>query len=78
MALTERQEFGSITIRANGVLEVRSDRVILDDGVELVRSLNRTLYTPNMDPATLPNKVRQVAQLVWTPAIVSAWLAANS
>jgi hypothetical protein len=76
MALSDRMEFQAICIKADGVLEVRLDRVILDGG-ELARIPTRQTYTPDMDPATLPNKVRQVANLVWTQAVIDAYKAAH-
>lgn len=77
MALSERSEFASITIKSDGVLEVRLDRIILDGIEEIARKNTRNVYTPDMDPLTLPNKVRQIAQLVWTQAIIDAYKAAH-
>jgi hypothetical protein len=35
-------------------------------------------YTPDQDPATLPaGRIRQMANFVWTPAVVAAWAAAH-
>lgn len=76
MALSDRMEFGQICIKVDGVLEVRLDRVILD-GEELVRIPKRFVYTPDMDPAALPNKVRQIANLIWTQAVVDAYKVAH-
>jgi len=75
MALSDSIEFGAITIRANGIMEVRVDRVIYDGTTEVARRYNRTVYTPDMDPATLPAKVRRIANVVWDSATVSAYQA---
>ena len=77
MALSSINEFTLITIKADGLLEVRLDRVILEDGVEITRFPKRTVYTPDTDPAILPVKVRTIANVVWTPAVVAAWIAAH-
>lgn len=78
MALSERAEFNSICIKENGNLEVRLDRIILDGSEELIRKPHRTVYLPNMPLASLPPKVRAIANLVWTPAVIAAWIAANT
>lgn len=73
MALTDRQELSALCIKVDGVLEVRTDRVISEGTEELGRKAMRTIYTPDMDPATLPPKVRAVANLVWTTQIKADW-----
>lgn len=77
MALSDSTEFGSITIKADGVMEIRMDRIIFDDGVELMRTFKRIVYTPDMDPATLPQKVRRLTNIVWDAATVAAYKAAH-
>jgi hypothetical protein len=77
MALTERTDFGSISINADGVIQVRMDRVILDGTDEVARKYNRSVFTPDMDPATLPAKVRRIANVVWDAATVAAYKAAH-
>ena len=75
MALSERTDFGSINIDADGVIQVRMDRVILDGTDEIARRYSRTIYTPDMDPATLPAKVRRIANVIWDAATISAYIA---
>lgn len=75
MALSERTEFGSISINAEGVIEVRMDRVILDGAEELTRKYNRSVVTPDMDPATFPPRLRKIANVVWDAATVAAYIA---
>lgn len=75
MALNDRVEFGAINIDADGVIQVRMDRIILDGTDEIARRFSRTVYTPDMDPATLPAKVRRIANIVWDAATIAAYLA---
>jgi len=80
MALTEAIEH-TITIRHNGIIEWRKDRVIFDDTTEISRLPWRTTLEPGQDVTALPNKVKLLCNFVWTPAVVSAyaaWKAANS
>jgi len=78
MAITDTTEIQAVCIKVDGVLEVRVDRVISDGPEELGRKPRRTVYTPDMDPATLPaGKIRQLANFVWTPAVVAAYIAAH-
>jgi hypothetical protein len=78
MALSDSTEFGAITIKADGVMEVRIDRIILDGADEIARTFRRIVYTPDMDPATLPAKVRRIANIVWDAATVAAYRTAHS
>lgn len=75
MALTERSEFGSINIDADGVIEVRMDRVIMDGAEELTRMFKRSVVTPDMDPATFPPRLRKIANTVWDAATIAAYKA---
>ena len=75
MALSDNTEFGAITIKADGVMEVRMDRFILDGTDEIARTFRRIVYTPDMDPATLPAKVRRLANIIWDAATIAAYLA---
>lgn len=69
----------TIDVRPDGVLQVRSDRVVTDDtdGSQMVGN-RRAVYTPNMDPAMLPaGRLRRVAIAVWDAATVAAYIAAQ-
>lgn len=77
MALSDSTEFGSITIKADGVMEVRMDRIIMDGTDEIARTFRRIVYTPDMDPATLPAKMRRIANVIWDAATVAAYKAAH-
>ena len=75
MALTERTEFGSIDIDADGVIQVRMDRVIMDGTDEIARKYNRSIVTPDMDPASFPLRLRKIANAVWDAGTIAAYIA---
>jgi hypothetical protein len=75
MALNERTEFGAISIDADGVIHVRMDRVILDGTEEIARKYHRSVFTPDMDPATFPVRLRKIANAVWDAATIAAYRA---
>ena len=75
MSLTDRTEFSSINIDADGVIQVRVDRVIMDGTEEIARKGNRSIFTPDMDPATFPLRVRKIAKAVWDAATLDAYIA---
>lgn len=75
MAITERMEFGSINIDADGVIQVRMDRVFMDGTEELFRKFKRSVVTPDMDPAALPPRLRKIANAVWDASTIAAYIA---
>lgn len=74
MALTkEVQDW--LTITPDGVFEHRRTTRILDNGELFGERHHRTAYPPNTDKATLPLKLRAIADVVWTQAVIDAWIA---
>lgn len=77
MALTESTKF-FIGIQDDGQIEFRRTRVIMD-GTELIgEKHHRQVLEPGQDVSAQPLKVRQVCQLIWTPAVIAAYLAAKA
>jgi hypothetical protein len=74
MAFTENLEW-FIGIEDEGLIQLRRTRVIMDETGEIARRHHRMLLEPGQDISTLPLKVRQVAQVIWTPAVITAWQA---
>lgn len=77
MAFTDRNEM-TITVKPDGVLEVRLERTLVEDGVDLTKLFRRAVFTPDMDPATLPPRVRRAANAFWDAATIAAYVAAHS
>lgn len=74
MALSDRNEM-TISVKFDGVLEVRLDRIIVEDGTDLTTVVRRAVFTPDMDPATLPARIRRAANAFWDAATVAAYIA---
>ena len=77
MALTERQEYKVEIIPPFRVIQVRRADIIERDGVEIARSYHRSSFTPGTDVTSETAIVEQVANAIWTPAIVQAYEAAQ-
>lgn len=70
MALTERSVIGGITILADGILQIREDRIIERDGVEIARTYHRHALEPGESVAQESPRVRSVANVLWTPDVI--------
>ena len=73
MALTERTEIGSMNVLPMGQIEVRTDTIIEKDGVELSRAYHRHVVEPDADITNEDQRVKNVANVVHTPAVKTAW-----
>lgn len=75
MALEKQTLVGSIGVNENGTINVRTDSVIYDDGVEASRSHSRKVLAPG-DPLDGEDaRVVSVANAVWTDEVVAAYQA---
>ena len=75
MALEKQTLVGSIGVNENGTINVRTDTVILDDGVEASRAHSRKVLAPG-DPLDGEDaRVAAVANAVWTEEVVAAYQA---
>ena len=78
MALTETIEYDKIEVVGEYKnVQVRKATVIKKDGVELTRSFERYVLTPDMDLSqrSEPNEVTAICNLVWTQEVKDAWKA---
>ena len=74
MALTETTEYDRIEVVTEYKhVQVRKATVIKKDGVELTRSFNRYVLTPDADVSKEPAEVKAVCDAVWTDAVKTAW-----
>lgn len=74
MSLTKRVEPGKIEIEfVNGVIFVRDDTIISEDGKELSRTIHRTSYEPTLDPKLHNELAQKIALLFWTPDTVKKY-----
>tara|TARA_R110000822_G_scaffold222713_1_gene356051 strand:+ start:825 stop:1082 length:258 start_codon:yes stop_codon:yes gene_type:complete len=78
MALIKQTITGQIEVGENGSLGIRSDTIVLDDGVELSRNFHRKVLAPGDDVSGEDAKVQAVANAVWTTEVVAAFVAAQA
>lgn len=79
MAISERTEYDVITILADGQIQVRRARVIIDnDGTEVARTFWRAVLEPGQNVSAYPARVQALCNFIWTPAVVAAYLAAKA
>ena len=76
MALEKKTVTGQIEVGENGSIGLRTDTVVLDDGVELNRSFHRKVLAPGDDVSGEDAKVQAVASAVWTDEVKAAYAAA--
>lgn len=72
MAFTEKTEI-KIEVLHSGILQVRTDSVVLRDGVEITRTYHRSSHEPGDDVSGADQRVQDVAAAVWTPDVVDAY-----
>jgi hypothetical protein len=77
MALTKDVTIDKIEILANGVFHIRQTlRAYDDDGSLIGERYHRYALVPGEDVAAQPAKIRQLTNVVWTPAIIATYRAA--
>lgn len=78
MALEKQTVTGQLEVGELGTIGLRTDTVVLDDGVELNRSFHRKVLAPGDDVSGEDAKVQAVASAVWTTEVVAAYVAAQA
>jgi len=73
MAITKRTEIGSMEVLPMGQIQIRTDTIIEEDGVELSRKYHRHVVEPDSDTSNEDQRVKDVANTVHTPAVKQAW-----
>jgi hypothetical protein len=61
----------------NGTVQVRVATKIMDDGIEISRSLHRHVIVPGQDYSAEDAKVQAICAAVQTPDVVAAYEAAQ-
>ena len=80
MAITKETEIGKIEVVGQyKAVQVRTDTVIKEDGVELSRSFHRHVIHPDISDEDLAKEHAEVQAIansgIWTQAIKDAWVA---
>lgn len=72
MALTESTVIDKIEVYEDGSLNVRTATRVFRDGVQIAETYHRELLEPGRTVTGRPQKVTDIAGVVWTPAVVAA------
>jgi len=77
MSLEKQIVIGEMTVGQLCDISVRTDTVIIDDGVEVSRSFHRHVVSPSDDVSGEADSVQATANALWTPEVIAAWEAAQ-
>jgi hypothetical protein len=76
MAITKETQIAKIEVVGDyKAVQIATDTVIKEDGVELSRSRNRKVVHPDQDITGEDAEVQAVCNAVWTQAVKDAWTA---
>ena len=78
MSLTKQTVIEQITVTENGIVLYREATRIMEDGVQLSQTFNRSGLTPAQDLTGIPANVVAICNTVWTPAVIAAYQAQQS
>jgi hypothetical protein len=73
MALTENTSIDRIEVVNQWVIQVRQATVIERDGEFVSRTFHRWSLTPDMDISGQEQKVQDICNAAWTPAVKTAY-----
>ena len=54
-------------------IQVRTATIVKEDGVELSRSFNRRVLTPDMNVSSESDEIKGMANSLWTDDVKKAW-----
>ena len=76
MTITKEQVIAKIEVVGEyKAVQIATDTVIKEDGVELSRSRHRHVVHPDQDISSEDAEVQAVCNTVWTQAVKDAWTA---
>jgi len=76
MAITKETQIAKIEVVGEyKAVQIATDTVIKEDGVELSRSRHRHVVHPDQDITGEDAEVQAVCNAVWTQAVKDAWTA---
>ena len=62
-------------ILPNQVIQLRTSTIVLRDGEEVGRQYHREVFSPGDDVTAAPQEVQDIAGVLWTPSVVTAYAA---
>ena len=76
MAITKENQIAKIEVVGEyKAVQIATDTIIKEDGVELSRSRHRKVVHPDQDITGEDAEVQAVCNAVWTQAVKDAWTA---
>ena len=57
------------------IIQVAYDTIIKENGTEISRSRTRNSFQPDADVSSEEQEIKDIANLVWTDAVKTAWQA---
>jgi len=78
MALTESTKIDQIEVVGDWNIQVRQATIIERDGEFVSRTFHRWVLTPDMDISGQEQKVKDICNAAWTPAVIAAYEAAQA
>ena len=73
MSITKQTSIDQITVTENGIILYREATKIIEDGTVLTQTYHRSSLTPGQDLSGVPDNVVDIANVVWTPEVISAY-----
>jgi hypothetical protein len=75
MTLSKETKVDQITVTENGIVQYREVTRILENGVQLSQSYNRSSLAPASDLTGIPSNVVAICNVAWTPEVIAAYQA---
>ena len=75
MSLNQVSVIDVIEVVENGILQIRQRNDIIEDTTNQViaSTFHRTTFSPGDDISNQPERIRSIANAVWTPEVIAAY-----
>jgi hypothetical protein len=75
MALIQNSVIDVIEVLESGIIQVRQRNDIIDDSIGQIVASNfhRASFVPGSDVSAQPKRVQDIAAVIWTPEVISAY-----
>lgn len=78
MAIEKQTVVDLIEIIENGIVQVRTKTVIMEEGKQISGAFHRHVVVPGADYSAEDAKVQAIAASIHTPAVIAAYQAAQA
>jgi hypothetical protein len=73
MALVKETVVDQITVLENGIVLVRENTIVKENGVEISKNYQRNSFLPGQDVSSEPINVQNICIAAWTPEVIAAY-----